>query len=1009
MPRKLANVIKDNKIQEVDDNEVEYELQSPTRLFGTSANVVPLQSNAQSSRLFYASRFVEQGMPLATRETPLVQSLDPEDEEGRSFEDKFGARVGAKYNTGEDGEVIAVDPDEIVIRQNDGTEKRVGLYNKFQFNRKTYIHNKPLVKVGDKVKKGQILAGSNFTDDNGTLSMGVNARVAMVPFKGYSMDDAIVVSESFAKKMQSEHSYEHSIDKDEQTKFGKSHYTSLFPTKFTKDQLANLDSEGMVKPGTILREGDPIMLATRPKTMYSNASHLGKLGKTLKSLRTDAAEVWDHPYPGTVVDVVDGKKGRRVYVTAVSPLVEGDKQVFRNGQKCYSEDTEIFTERGWVKFPDLLDTDKVAALFDRNVGRSSKEFVVSRSECIPQDLYAKFVSPEAYAVSDFTGELYGFESNDVSYLVTGNHRVWRKVCGTKGGFKCVEASLVHNKTQSLFMNSAVFENDKKDPDTFEIPLVEFVSGKSGRAVSEGNITAFDYKDFVRFMAIYLCEGNLHHNEANKYSYRIVITQKEREFCREIEGVLDRLGLQWKKYGNQYVTSPNKSLAHYLSQFGHANDKFIPEWIFASSKETLQEFARWMFHGDGDKYNQSKFYSCSYSMIDGMCRVMTLLGIRHTVNKREARAHQNYPSYEMLVHKNGGKNIGSKTGKHKGFYTEAYSGKVYCVQVPGLGVVLTRRNGKQIWSGNSIIAKILPDEQMLRSMDGKPFEVLLNPLALPSRVNTATLYELALGKVAAATGKPIKVPGFLKPGESRLKQVRDLLSQHGLSDTEEVFDPVSGRKLERPITTGVGYISKLHHVVASKKSSRGQGSYDSNAQPLKGGSDAAQAKRLGGLEITALMAKGGYSTLREGSTLRGSRNDEYWKAVRQGYKPSDPGSSFVWEKFKYLLNGAGLNARDLGKGKLRLAPFTDKDLADKNPMEVKNGRMVDTDTLEAIAGGLFDEKMVALNKWGKISIAHPMPNPAFEKQICQMLGVKQADLMKVLEGEMTMDEAQGKAR
>jgi hypothetical protein len=59
--------------------------------------------------------------------------------------------------------------------------------------------------------------------------------------------------------------------------------------------------------------------------------------------------------------------------------------------------------------------------------------------------------------------------------------------------------------------------------------------------------------------------------------------------------------------------------------------------------------------------------------------------------------------------------------------------------------------------------------------------------------------------------------------------------------------------------------------------------------------------------------------------------------------------------------------------------------------------------------LFDEKMVALNKWGKISIAHPMPNPAFEKQICQMLGVKQSDLMKVLEGEMTMDEAQGKAR
>lgn len=636
---KLANVIKDNKIQEVPDSEVEYELPSTSRLFGTSANVVPLQSNAQSTRLFYASRFVEQAMPLVNRETPLVQSLDPEDADGKSFEDKFGARVGARYNDFDDGEVVDITPDEVVIKNKAGDTKALPLYNNFQFNRKTYIHNKPVVKVGDKVKKGQLLAGSNFTDDNGTLSMGVNARVALVPYKGYSMDDAIVVSRSFANKLKSEHSYEHSIDKDEQTKFGRGHFTSLFPTKFSRDQLKNIDESGMVKPGTILKEGDPIILATRPKTMYSNATHLGKLGKTLRAVRSDASEVWDHPYPGKVVDVIDGKNGRKVFITAESPLEEGDKQILRNGQK------------------------------------------------------------------------------------------------------------------------------------------------------------------------------------------------------------------------------------------------------------------------------------------------------------------------------------------------------------------------------SIVAKILPDEQMLRSMDGTPFEVLLNPLALPSRVNTSTLYELILGKIAKKTGKPIKVPGFIPGGQSRLEYVKGLLKEHGLSDTEEVFDPVSNRKLERPITTGIGYIQKLHHVVASKKSARGQGSYSSEQQPLKGGSDAAQAKRLGGLETTALMAKGGYSTLREGSILRGQENADYWRAVRQGYKPSDPGAPFVWDKFKYLLNGAGLNARDLGKGKLRLAPFTDKDLEKVAPMELKNGKMVDTATLENVEGGLFDPKLVALNKWGKISIKHHMPNPAFEKQICQLLGIKLTDMRKIIAGEMTLEEAQ----
>jgi DNA-directed RNA polymerase beta subunit len=56
----------------------------------------------------------------------------------------------------------------------------------------------------------------------------------MLPYKGFSMDDAIVVSESFAKRMSSQHNYQHDIQKDQETKFGKNHFTSVFPTKFTK-------------------------------------------------------------------------------------------------------------------------------------------------------------------------------------------------------------------------------------------------------------------------------------------------------------------------------------------------------------------------------------------------------------------------------------------------------------------------------------------------------------------------------------------------------------------------------------------------------------------------------------------------------------------------------------------------------------------------------------------------------------------------------------------------------
>lgn len=634
----MASVIKNNQIQEVDDSEVDIEIPNYTRLVSTHANAVPLSSNAQSPRIFYATRFLNQAMPLANPEAPLIQTLDPETNE--SFEQKFGERMGARYwRNDQEGTIKSVTPDSITITTDDGKDHEVGIYNNFQFNRKTYITNKPVVKVGDKIKPNQLLASSNYTDDNGVMSMGKNARVAMVPYKGFSMDDAIVVSESFAKRMASQHNYEHDLEKDQNTKFGKVHYTSVFPMMFTKKQLENLDDNGVVKPGTVLKKGDPIILATRPKQVSSN-EYLGKLGKIYKTLRSDASEIWDHDYPGYVTDSVNGKKNIKAFITAEVPLQKGDK---------------------------------------------------------------------------------------------------------------------------------------------------------------------------------------------------IIAQR----------------------------------------------------------------------------------------------------------------------------------VGQK----------------------------------------DIVSKILPDEQMLRSLDGKPFDVLLNPLALPSRVNTSALFELALGKLAVKRGEPIKVSSYTEKGRSRLSDVMEQLQQEGISPTEEVFDPMTGRKLDKPITTGMSYVYKLHHVVSSKKSARNQGSYDNNQQPTKGGSEMAQAKRLGGLEVTDLLAKGGYETLREGSTLRGQENADYWRALRQGYVPANPGTPFVFDKFKVLLNGAGLYAKDLGKGTLRLQPFTDKVLQSYDPIEVKNGKMVNTATLDSIEGGLFDAKMVANNKWGKITLDQPLPNPAFEKQICQLLNIKLADLRKIIAGEMTLKEAQ----
>jgi DNA-directed RNA polymerase subunit beta len=633
---KKAFALRDNKIQEVDDNEVDVELLSPNNFFSTHINLIPMHSAVQGPRLFYGARFYNQALPLVKPDAPLVQNLDAQDKDGQSFDEKLG-KIAGSVIADDDGEVVDLTPDFVKVKKADGSIKSFDLYNNFPFNRKTAITHKPLINKGDVVKKGQMMAKSNYTSDNGSLALGANARVGLVPFKGYSMDDAIVISNSFAKRLTSDHSYTMEQDYDNDVKGGLNHYISLFPTQFNKEQIKKFDANGVVKPGTVVKQGDPIILATRPRVFSSTTAQLGKLSKAMRQSRHDSSQVWDSEFDGVVTDVAKTKTGYKVIVKSEAPAQMGDKIVFRSGQK------------------------------------------------------------------------------------------------------------------------------------------------------------------------------------------------------------------------------------------------------------------------------------------------------------------------------------------------------------------------------GVIANILSDDHMPRTKDGNSLEVLLNPLGIPSRVNNGIIYELLLGKAAAKMGQPVKVPSFNKPGDRWYDFVAKTLKDNDLAETEEVFDPMSNRLLENPITVGVGHILKLHHTSASKASARGQGGYDLDQQPLKGGSEAAQAKRLSGLEVHSLLSAGAYKTLREGATLRGQKNDEYWRALRQGYKPKPPGAPFAWEKFQTLLTGAGLQARKIDGGKLRLGPFTDDDLDKRGAVDIKSGDLVDLNTMDPVPGGLFDQAVVGNNKWGKVSLPFKVPNPAFEPAVRHLLGLTEKELRGIMSGQIELPQ------
>jgi hypothetical protein len=177
--------------------------------------------------------------------------------------------------------------------------------------------------------------------------------------------------------------------------------------------------------------------------------------------------------------------------------------------------------------------------------------------------------------------------------------------------------------------------------------------------------------------------------------------------------------------------------------------------------------------------------------------------------------------------------------------------------------------------------------------------------------------------------------------------------------------------------------------------------NSQEQPARGAGEFAQAKRFSGLENFATLSSGAYSLMRENSTLRGAKNDNYWRDLRAGKPLPKVGVPFVWNKFRALLSGAGMATREVGKGRYRLAPFTDKDLDKEDPIDVDTGDLVNFSTMDTIKGGLFDPRIVTGDKWGRIRLPRPIINPAMEDSVRTLLGLTKQELEDVLAGRMEL--------
>jgi len=234
---------------------------SPKQVVSVAAALIPFLENDDANRALMGSNMMRQAVPLIKNESPLV---------GTGIEKDVAVDSGATLVAKRDGVVDKIDGKRIVVRvtsEKDLTKSGVDIYNLSKFqrsNQNTCINQRPLVKVGDKIRKGDVIADGPSTQF-GELALGKNVMVAFMPWRGYNFEDSILISERCVTDdvFTSIHIEEYSVMARD-TKLGPEEITRDIPST-AEENLINLDESGVVYVGAEVKPGDILVGKVTPK------------------------------------------------------------------------------------------------------------------------------------------------------------------------------------------------------------------------------------------------------------------------------------------------------------------------------------------------------------------------------------------------------------------------------------------------------------------------------------------------------------------------------------------------------------------------------------------------------------------------------------------------------------------------------------------------------------------------------------------------------------------------
>lgn len=656
------------------------------------------------------------------------------------------------------------------------------------------------------------------------LPNGMNTVVAYAPARGDNQEDSAVLNKASADRGL----FEGAFFKYERADLERNEEFRKPDPLTTKNMKPNACYEklvdGFVPRGSVVVKGD--VLIGRVAKIVRGKNGAGAEGDATY-LYTDRSIVYRGSEPA-YVDVVVRPRGADNYSFGIvrlrfsRPLTVGDKLSSREGNKCLTPDHEVLTgTRGWIGIAAVTLDDTVA--------------------CLGAAGQLEYHAPSQIHEYEHDGPLYRVAADGVDLCATLNHRMWaRPGAATEYGF--YEAAALVGK-RARYLRAAA--NLLPDVETKVCARAATGPPRKGEQALRLPMDAW-----LRLLGAFIRGGVVLNH------YEVGLRCKNEKQRRAADAIAQDLGSGVLHYYCKEIAMhviASQRLCSELAELGASCGRLpVHVWQLSARQAGLLLAALVA----NERLQDARLEVQSADLADDIQRLALHAGLSADVRRAGGKARMARP-FEVHVSDRGCPAV-NRPGRPRSDRLVAYKGRIHCLTVPG-GIFYVRRNGKPVWTGNSIVAQLLPQSDMpYIAASGITPDLIINMHSFPSRMTIGQLYETSLAKTCARKCAIADGTAFLPISYDDIGAELQRLGFR-YNGRERMYD-ARGRYLDVALFVGFTYEQRLlKFVLDDEYAVAGTGPTDATTgQPL-GGKNVGGGLRLGEMENWALLSHGSTMT------------------------------------------------------------------------------------------------------------------------------------------------------